>query len=112
MTWHGLAGEPFVDFYPTWGSRRITDRGFAAAGVPRAVTSEVNDVHTLLDLVERGMGIAVVPAPIARKRPDALAVVELPADAPSWHVAVAVPSATMTLAADTFLAPIRARFAI
>jgi hypothetical protein len=58
------------------------------------------------------MGIAVVPAPIARKRPDVLAVVALPADAPSWHVAIAVPSATITLAAETFLAPIRARFGV
>jgi DNA-binding transcriptional LysR family regulator len=111
-TWEAVADEDFVDFHPTWGSRRITDRGFVAAGIPRTVTSEVNDVHTLLDLVERGMGIAVVPAPIARKRPDVLAVVALPADAPSWHVAIAVPSVTITLAADTFLAPIRGRFGV
>jgi len=111
-TWDAVADADFVDFHPTWGSRRITDRGFVAAGIPRSVTSEVNDVHTLLDLVERGMGIAVVPAPIARKRPDVLAVVALPADAPSWHVAIAVPSASVTLAADTFLAPIRERFGL
>lgn len=109
--WAALTEAAFVDFHPTWGSRRLTDRGFTAAGVPRTVASEVNDVHTLLDLVESGMGIAIVPALIARKRPH-LAVVALPDDAPRWHVAVAVPSISSTLAADTFLAPIRKRFGV
>lgn len=111
-SWDALADAAFVDFHPTWGSRRTTDRGFAAAAIARTVASEVNDVHTLLDFVERGLGIAVVPAIIARKRPHELAAVDLPPDAPRWHVAVAVPSTNTTLAADTFLAPILARFGV
>ncbi|MER7918273.1 MULTISPECIES: LysR substrate-binding domain-containing protein [unclassified Streptomyces] len=64
-----LAGEVFVDFHPDWGPRRATDAAFAAAGVRRTVALEVNDVHTLLDLVDENLGIAVVPRHFRHKRP-------------------------------------------
>jgi DNA-binding transcriptional LysR family regulator len=108
--WAELAGLAFVDFHLSWGSRRTVDRGFAAAGLGRTVASEVNDVHTLLDLVGRGLGIAVVPQPIARKKAHKLSVIALPADAPRWDVAIALPTATATFAAAAFLGPIRRRF--
>ena len=56
-----LGGEVFVDFHPDWASRRTTDAVFAAAGVRRTVALEVNDVHSLLDLIDENLGIAVVP---------------------------------------------------
>ncbi|MGW2490863.1 LysR family transcriptional regulator [Streptomyces sp. NPDC001606] len=64
-----LAGEVFVDFHPDWGPRRTTDAAFAAAGVRRTVALEVNDVHSLLDLVDENLGIAVVPRHFRHKRP-------------------------------------------
>ncbi|MEV5934475.1 LysR family transcriptional regulator [Streptomyces sp. NPDC093250] len=64
-----LAGEVFVDFHPDWGPRRATDAAFAAAGVRRTVALEVNDVHSLLDLVDENLGIAVVPRHFRHKRP-------------------------------------------
>ncbi|MFJ4979297.1 LysR family transcriptional regulator [Streptomyces coeruleorubidus] len=63
-----LGGEVFVDFHPDWGPRRTTDTVFAAAGVRRTVALEVNDVHTLLDLVDENLGVAVVPRHFAHKR--------------------------------------------
>ncbi|WP_405776802.1 LysR family transcriptional regulator [Streptomyces sp. NBC_01538] len=63
-----LGGEAFVDFHPDWGPRRVTDDVFAAACVRRTVALEVNDVHSLLDLVEEGLGVAVVPRHFAHKR--------------------------------------------
>ncbi|MFF2993700.1 LysR family transcriptional regulator [Streptomyces sp. NPDC057950] len=63
-----LGGEAFVDFHPDWGPRRITDAAFAAAGVRRTVTLEVSDVHSLLELVDEGLGIAVVPRHFGLKR--------------------------------------------
>ncbi|MDH6220890.1 LysR substrate-binding domain-containing protein [Streptomyces pseudovenezuelae] len=63
-----LGGEVFVDFHPDWGPRRTTDTAFAAAGVRRTVALEVNDVHSLLDLVDENLGIAVVPRHFRHKR--------------------------------------------
>ena len=64
-----LAGETFVDFQQDWGPRRVTDAAFAALGMRRSVALEVNDVHSLLELVDEGLGIAVVPRHFRCKRP-------------------------------------------
>lgn len=77
VTPEDLGGEAFVDFHPDWGPRRTTDAAFAAAGVHRTVTLEVNDVHSLLDLVQEGLGIAVVPRHFSHKR-EASALAALP----------------------------------
>ncbi|MFG2352302.1 LysR family transcriptional regulator [Streptomyces sp. NPDC048521] len=69
-----LTGEVFVDFHPDWGPRRTTDAAFAAAGVRRTVPLEVNDVHSLLDLVDENLGIAVVPRHFRHKRPTLTAL--------------------------------------
>ncbi|MBQ1093953.1 LysR substrate-binding domain-containing protein [Streptomyces sp. B93] len=68
VTPENLGEEVFVDFHPDWGPRRITDAAFAAAGVRRTVALEVNDVHSLLDLVEQNLGVAVVPRHFRHKR--------------------------------------------
>ena len=68
LTPEELCGQAFVDFHPDWGPRRITDTAFAAAGVRRTVALEVNDVHSLLDLVDENLGIAVVPRHFRHKR--------------------------------------------
>ncbi|MFF9173131.1 LysR substrate-binding domain-containing protein [Streptomyces sp. NPDC003236] len=69
-----LAGEVFVDFHPDWGPRRTTDAAFSAAGVRRTVALEVNDVHSLLDLIDENLGIAVVPSHFRHKRPSLTAL--------------------------------------
>ncbi|WP_377268466.1 LysR family transcriptional regulator [Peterkaempfera sp. SMS 1(5)a] len=89
-----LGGEAFVDFHADWGTRAVTDRLFASAGVDRQVALEVNDVHSLLDLVQHGLGVAVVPLAYTRK-PQAAELRTLPladAEAHGWQVAVAVPA--------------------
>ncbi|THV42206.1 LysR family transcriptional regulator [Glycomyces buryatensis] len=62
-----LEDEDFIDFGPSWGVRTLNETAFASRGVHRRVRSSVNDVHTLLDLVVRGLGIAVVPRHVAAK---------------------------------------------
>ncbi|NKE55868.1 LysR family transcriptional regulator [Lentzea sp. PSKA42] len=62
-----LAGQPFVDFNADWGTRDEADRTLAAANVERRVTVEVNDVHSLLDFVGFGLGVALVPQSFAAK---------------------------------------------
>ncbi|MFJ2933102.1 LysR family transcriptional regulator [Streptomyces sp. NPDC087219] len=71
-----LAEEDFVDFHPGWGPRRATDATFTSTGVPRTVTLEVNDVHSLLDLVEEDLGVAAVPRHFRHKR-DSLHAIPL-----------------------------------
>ncbi|CAM5282883.1 LysR family transcriptional regulator [Streptomyces aurantiogriseus] len=63
-----VSDEVFVDFHPDWGPRRATDAAFAVAGARRTVALEVNDVHSLLDLVDENLGIAVVPRHFRHKR--------------------------------------------
>jgi DNA-binding transcriptional LysR family regulator len=85
-----LLDEDFVDFSADWGARGVNDRAFARAGADRRVSVEVNDVHTLLDFVHQGLGIALVPAPVTRK-PQAKGLHMAPlavADA-GWQVSVA-----------------------
>jgi DNA-binding transcriptional LysR family regulator len=91
--WADLGGEVFVDFHPDWGARGLTDRAFAANRVQRRVALEVNDVHSLIDLVHHGLGIAVVPQPIARKEHAAgLRTVGLVgAEDHLWEVSAALP---------------------
>ena len=87
-----LVDEDFVDFSTDWGARRVTDQTFARAGAERQVSVEVNDVHTLLDFVHQGLGVALVPAPVTRKpHAKGLHVAALAAeDGPTWQVSVAV----------------------
>jgi DNA-binding transcriptional LysR family regulator len=98
VDWPILRDEAFVDFSPDWGARQVTDLAFASAGVQRHVPLEVNDVHSLLELVGQRLGVALVPGPVARKKSaKRLHAVPLrdPA-APTWQVSVAVPSAGPT----------------
>ncbi|GGZ15934.1 LysR family transcriptional regulator [Streptomyces nitrosporeus] len=74
VEWTGLRGEAFIDFHPDWGPRRAADEAFGAAEVRRTVALEVNDVHSLLELVQEGLGIAVVPHHFSRK-PEARGLV-------------------------------------
>jgi DNA-binding transcriptional LysR family regulator len=84
-----LDGESFVDFSPTWGTRDVADRILAAAGVGRRVELEVNDAHSLLDLVGLGLGVAIVPRHFEHKKSDARFVpIE---NAPSWRIGAIVP---------------------
>jgi DNA-binding transcriptional LysR family regulator len=82
-----LREQTFVDFYPGWVTREVTDRALAAAGVQRRVAFEVNDVHWLLDLVGYGLGVAVVPQVFTHKRTAARFVPIT--GAPTWQIAVA-----------------------
>ncbi|WP_228989156.1 LysR family transcriptional regulator [Streptomyces sp. DH8] len=96
--WQELAGASFIDFHPDWGPRRAADGAFGAAGVRRTVGLEVNDVHSLLELVREGLGVAVVPHHFSRK-PEAarLVTVELAGGARGVYESVAVlPAAPRT----------------
>ncbi|TYL52823.1 LysR family transcriptional regulator [Agromyces mariniharenae] len=88
VEWADLRELDFVDFQESWAVRTLNDEACAAHGVPRRVSAAVNDVHTLLDLVHRGLGIALVPQHVAAK-PQASGLVTLrlpPESTPEWVV--------------------------
>ncbi|HMC40942.1 MAG TPA: LysR substrate-binding domain-containing protein, partial [Acidimicrobiales bacterium] len=65
-----IAERSQVGFPPGWGVRTQADRAMRAAGVEPRIDLEVNDTTTLLDLVEAGLGIAILPAALAELRPS------------------------------------------
>jgi DNA-binding transcriptional LysR family regulator len=56
-----LAGQPFVDYTPGWGTRTIADQLFAKAGVERSIGIEVPDTSVHASLVRAGLGLAILP---------------------------------------------------
>ncbi|GHC81912.1 transcriptional regulator [Nocardiopsis terrae] len=99
-----LGEEEYVDLHPGWGARDCADRAFADFGIARRVALQVNDVYTLLDLVHRRMGVAVVPRPVTRKpQAEGLRSTALPGRT-RWRVALAMPgSARPSAATRAFL---------
>lgn len=96
-----LAGQPFVDFNADWGTRDEVDRALTAAGVERRVAVEVNDVHSLLDFVGFGLGVALVPQSFAVKSTRAH-FIGLRGDVPVAETVV-VTSNTVSAAAGVLL---------
>ncbi|AXB41704.1 LysR family transcriptional regulator [Amycolatopsis albispora] len=93
-----LAGDRFVDFHPGWGTRDHADAVLAEAGVHRKVALEVTDVHSLLELVAFGLGVALVPETFSLKT-DQARFIPLPRQVPAWEtgsVTTDLPSAATT----------------
>lgn len=88
-----LRTQPFVDFEPDWGTRKLVDRGFMEAGIERRIAFEVNDLETLLELVRRGMGIALLPEVVAQSRRPAVGIAELAEPEMCWELVVAYAAA-------------------
>ncbi|GAA4524955.1 LysR substrate-binding domain-containing protein [Brachybacterium paraconglomeratum] len=93
LSWELLDGQGFVDFSASWGVRTLNDESLAAHGISRRVRCSVNDVHTLLDLVRRGLGIAIVPQHVAAKpQAEGLVRASLPgATSLEWTVSAISP---------------------
>lgn len=84
-----LKGEPFVDFEPDWGTRKLVDRAFLEFGIERRTVFEVSDLETLLELVARGLGIALVPEAIAEARRSRLSINPIAETDLCWELVVA-----------------------
>ena len=103
LSWNHLTDLDFVDFQESWAIRSLNDSMCLDNGVTRHVRCTVNDVHTLLDLVHRGLGAAIVPQHVgAKPQASGLAVLAMPAGAPDWVVSAITgePSATTSLVLD------------
>jgi DNA-binding transcriptional LysR family regulator len=87
---HDVAGERFADLGDDWAIRRLNDRAFAELGLERRVAFVTNDVDELLEVVARGLGVALIPTSACR-RARGLRFLGLSEPAPKWRVGVAVP---------------------
>ncbi|WP_424535120.1 LysR family transcriptional regulator [Sphaerisporangium viridialbum] len=96
-----LRTERFVDFPQDWGTRDLVDGVLTAEGVERRVSLEVTDVHSLLDLVTFGLGVALVPRSFSVKT-DRVRFVELAGAVPAWET-VTVTGDPMSAAAAALL---------
>ena len=90
-----------MDYHPDWGTRDTVDRLLAANCVDRHVALEVNDVHSLLDLVGNGLGVAILPGNFVHKGSRAR-FVPLSGQTPTWQTAVVMP-ASLSAAASVLL---------
>jgi DNA-binding transcriptional LysR family regulator len=86
-----VADEPFIEFPEGWGTRMSTDRAFAAAGVPRTIVYEVNDVASVIEFVSSGLAVALV-SPTLIVEGDDVALVPVRRHAPHFEISVAVAS--------------------
>jgi DNA-binding transcriptional LysR family regulator len=105
-----LAVERFVDMPDGWGVRMATDRAFAAAGVARNVSFELNDSASVIEFVREGLGVALLPGPMASIAPE-VRQIPIAGAAPSFNIYLAEPTGRRRTAAATALGDaIRAQF--
>ncbi|MCE7483007.1 LysR family transcriptional regulator [Microbacterium profundi] len=67
VTWDDLHDRTFIDLDDSWAIRVVTDEIFAKKKIPRRVAFTVSDIHALVDMINRGLGIAIVPQSVSRK---------------------------------------------
>jgi DNA-binding transcriptional LysR family regulator len=96
-----LAEETFIDFPLGWGLRTATDLAFAAAGVRRTVTMEIDDILELVRMVAAGLGVALLPPSIATN--TELRTLRIRRHAPVQEVMVATPTVRRPSAATRTL---------
>jgi DNA-binding transcriptional LysR family regulator len=105
-----LTAERFVDMPAGWGVRMATDQAFAAAGIARTVSFELNDSASVIEYVREGLGVALLPRPMAAIAPE-VRQIPIRDAAPSFEIYLAEPAARRRTAAATALgAAIRAQF--
>jgi DNA-binding transcriptional LysR family regulator len=86
-----LADEPFAETPPGWGTRMVSDRAFAAAGVRRTIDFEVNDASAVIEFVCQGLAVALMPR-FAAFDDDAVVFVPIRHHAPAFETSIAVSS--------------------
>ncbi len=108
LAWRDVVGQKFVDFQPTWVVRRVLDAATEARGLVRQTVVTVDDVHMLIDMVQRDFGVAALPVSLAHKESASeLAKVELVDDDLGWEIRVAVSerAGSMARAFEAMLMP-------
>jgi DNA-binding transcriptional LysR family regulator len=87
-----LTGEPFAEAPPDWGIRMASDRAFASAGIERRVVYEVADVAMVLDFVQHGLAVAIVPPSVVDAPFAQIRLVAIKHHAPLFVTSIATPT--------------------
>lgn len=77
-----LQAASFIDFRAESAMTTVIEAECARVGLQRNITCEVQNIGVLLDLVAHGLGVALLPRPVAEERPDQITVVRLD---PAFH---------------------------
>lgn len=74
-----LAHRNLIGFPRGWGNRTLADKMLARGGLTIEPSLEINDTATLLDLIEAGLGVALLAEALVTERPALAAVLIRPA---------------------------------
>jgi DNA-binding transcriptional LysR family regulator len=103
VTLKEVAGEPFIEMNTGWASRQRSDVAFRESGLKRNVICELADVVLMLQMVEEGLGVAIIPW-VATRVTAGLKHVPLDPPLPEWQfVAAHLGEQPANVAARVFL---------
>jgi DNA-binding transcriptional LysR family regulator len=85
-----LRDQPIVDLPEGWGIRTATDLAFAAAGVERTITYEVNDTATMIEFIRNRLAVGLLPRSLVEPAEE---IVFLPIrdHPPQFETSIAIP---------------------
>jgi DNA-binding transcriptional LysR family regulator len=86
-----LSEEALVDLPAGWGIRMAVDRSFAAAGVTRTITYEVNDTATMVEFIRTGLATGMLPRSLVETTEE-IAFIPIRDHPPQFQTAIAVPA--------------------
>jgi DNA-binding transcriptional LysR family regulator len=96
------APESFIDFPDGWGNRTSVEGAFAAAGLTRAINTEVVSFTMALELVQRNLGVAFLPES-AVQGADGVSACSITDANLSWRIQLARSTARTPPTAETVL---------
>jgi DNA-binding transcriptional LysR family regulator len=86
-----LGDQTLVDLPAGWGIRMAVDRSFAAAGLTRTITYEVNDTATMVEFIRNRLAIGLLPRSLIETTGD-IAFVPIRDHPPQFQTAIATPA--------------------
>ncbi|HWT93183.1 MAG TPA: LysR family transcriptional regulator [Solirubrobacteraceae bacterium] len=89
VTLDELEDEAVADSPPGWGTRIAVDRAFGLAGARRRTAYEINDIPSIVDFVEHGLAVAVLPPSFVTATAPAVRLVPIRHHAPLFTTSVA-----------------------
>lgn len=102
-----LQEETMIDLPTGWGTRTAIDRSFAAAGVRRTIAFEVNDTASVIEFIQHGLAVGLLP-PSFVDGIEGIVTVPIRHYVPHFEPAVATPSnRPLSAAARTLLETIK-----